>query len=111
MEPPISDTPDAARRRSGGGGRLLGAEAVFVFVGWMELMPYARNPADDSRIYFEDDGGSGTPVVFHGGFGEPIDLVRDSQLAGSAPADEFRHIVPIRRCEASERPAPATSQR
>lgn len=55
-------------------------------------MPYARNPADNSRIYFDDDGGSGTPVVFHGGFGEPIDLVRDSQLAGSVPAHEFRHI-------------------
>lgn len=55
-------------------------------------MPYARNPADNSRIYFEDDGGSGTPVVFHGGFGEPIDLVRGSQLAGSVPADEFRHV-------------------
>jgi len=55
-------------------------------------MPYARNSADNSRIYFEDDGGSGIPVVFLGGFGEPIDLVRDSQLAGSVPADEFRHI-------------------
>lgn len=55
-------------------------------------MPYALNPADDSRIYFEDDGGSGAPVVFHGGFGEPIDLVRGSQLAGSVTADEFRHI-------------------
>lgn len=63
-----------------------------MFVGWMELMPYARNPADDSQIYFEDDGGGGTPVVFHGGFGEPIELVRGSQIAGSVPAGEFRHI-------------------
>ena len=55
-------------------------------------MPYARNNADSSRIYFEDDGGSGTPVVFHGGFGEAIDIVRGSQLARSVPADEFRHI-------------------
>lgn len=55
-------------------------------------MPYAHNPVDDIRIYFEDDGGEGTPVVFHGGFGEPIDLVRDSPLARAVPADEFRHI-------------------
>ncbi len=55
-------------------------------------MPYARNPVDGLRIYFEDDGGRGTPVVFHGGFGEPVDLVRDSPLARAVPADEFRHI-------------------
>ena len=55
-------------------------------------MPYARNPADNSRIYFEDDGGGGTPVVFHGGFGEPIELVRGSPLPSAVPAEEFRHI-------------------
>lgn len=55
-------------------------------------MPYARNPEDDVRTYFEDDGGTGTPVVFHGGFGEPIALVRDSPLARAIPGDEFRHV-------------------
>lgn len=55
-------------------------------------MPHARNAADDVRIYFEDDGGAGTPVVFHGGFGEPIELVRGTPLARAVPADEFRHI-------------------
>lgn len=55
-------------------------------------MPYARNAEDDVRTYFEDDGGGGTPVVFHGGFGEPIELVRDSPVARSIPGDEFRHV-------------------
>lgn len=55
-------------------------------------MPYTRNPVDGVRIYFEDDGGTGTPVVFHGGFGEPIELVRASPISGGVPADEFRHI-------------------
>lgn len=55
-------------------------------------MPYARNPLDDVRIYFEDDGGAGAPVVFHGGFGEPIELVRGSPLVRAVPGEEFRHI-------------------
>jgi len=44
-------------------------------------MPYARNTVDDKRIYFEDDGGAGTPVVILGGFLDPVDLVRGSPLA------------------------------
>jgi pimeloyl-ACP methyl ester carboxylesterase len=55
-------------------------------------MPYARNPEDDVRTYFEDDGGEGTPVVFYGGFGEPIGLVRDAPVTRAVPHDEFRHI-------------------
>lgn len=55
-------------------------------------MPFARNALDDVRTYFEDDGATGTPVVFHGGFGEPIELVRGSALARTVPGDEFRHI-------------------
>lgn len=55
-------------------------------------MPFARNALDGVRTYFEDDGGTGTPVVFHGGFGEPIELVRGSALARAVPGDEFRHI-------------------
>lgn len=55
-------------------------------------MPYARNAQDDARTYFEDDGGGGTPVVFHGGFGEPLGLVRDAPVARAVPRDEFRHV-------------------
>lgn len=58
----------------------------------MTVMPYARNALDDGRVYFEDDGGGGVPVVFHGGFGEPIDLVRGSPIVQAVPAGEFRHI-------------------
>lgn len=55
-------------------------------------MPFARNALDDVRTYFEDDGHTGIPVVFHGGFGESIELVRGSALARAVPGDEFRHI-------------------
>jgi pimeloyl-ACP methyl ester carboxylesterase len=57
-------------------------------------MPYATNALDGRHIYFEDEGGRGAPVVIHGGFLDPIDLVRASPLVRSlAPyQDEFRLI-------------------
>jgi hypothetical protein len=45
------------------------------------LMPYATNALDGSRVYFEDDGGDGTPVVLHGGIIDSVDLVRESNIA------------------------------
>jgi pimeloyl-ACP methyl ester carboxylesterase len=39
-------------------------------------MPYATNAADATRIYFEDDGGAGAPVVVMGGFLDPVPVVR-----------------------------------
>lgn len=44
-------------------------------------VPYARNALDASRVYFEDDGGEGTPVVILGGFLDTVDLVRGSPIA------------------------------
>jgi pimeloyl-ACP methyl ester carboxylesterase len=44
-------------------------------------MPYASNALDASRVYFEDDGGDGTPIVFLGGFLDTVDLARGSPLA------------------------------
>lgn len=41
---------------------------------------------------YEVDGDGGAPVVIHGGFAEPVDLVRTSPLARALPADEFRAI-------------------
>ena len=38
-------------------------------------MPYATNALDGSRVYFEDDGGDGVPVVLHGGIIDSVDLV------------------------------------
>lgn len=35
-------------------------------------MPFASNPVDGVQIYFEDDGGSGAPVVILNGLGDPI---------------------------------------
>ena len=54
-------------------------------------MPYAKNALDGSRIYFEDDGGTGAPVVLHGGFLDSVATVRGLDLA-QALRDEFRLI-------------------
>ena len=55
-------------------------------------MPYVTNRLDGARIYFEDDGGQGVPVVLHGGFLDGIADVRESSLARSLPPAEFRMI-------------------
>src|SRR5215210_2616163 len=57
-------------------------------------MPFATNARDGRRVYFEDDGGVGTPVVILGGFLDPIDLVRGAPIARALQAlsDEFRLI-------------------
>jgi hypothetical protein len=59
------------------------------------LIPYATNALDGSRVYFEDDGGDGAPVVLHGGIIDSVDLVRESNIAQALqelPTDEFRLI-------------------
>jgi pimeloyl-ACP methyl ester carboxylesterase len=57
-------------------------------------MPHATNALDGRHIYFEDEGGHGAPVVIHGGFLDPIELVRTSPLARSLEPfrEEFRLI-------------------
>lgn len=57
-------------------------------------MPYARNATDLSRVYYEDDGGAGTPVVMLGGFLDPVELVRDAPIARALGelTQEFRLI-------------------
>src|SRR5438132_2576006 len=37
-------------------------------------MPFATNRRDGDRVYFEDDGGQGSPVVVLGGFLDPVEL-------------------------------------
>jgi pimeloyl-ACP methyl ester carboxylesterase len=57
-------------------------------------VPYARNPDDGRRIYFEDEGGTGAPVVLYGGILDSVDLVRRSHIAVAlreAPG-EFRLV-------------------
>ena len=57
-------------------------------------MPFARNTLDASRVYFEDDGGAGTPVVMLGGFLDPLQLVRAAPIARKLHElpEEFRLI-------------------
>ena len=68
-------------------------------------MADARNPVDGTRIHYEDDGGSGSPVVLHGGFLDSVIDLRGSHLAGALPAPEFRRIfVDHRGLGRSEKP-------
>ncbi len=54
-------------------------------------MPYAFSSMDGVRIYFEDAGGSGPPVVFYAGLMDPLEWSQASGLAG-ALGGEFRLI-------------------
>src|ERR671910_2156874 len=62
-------------------------------------MPYARNALDGRRVYFEDDGGDGAPVVLHGGIIDSDDLVRESNIAQALQKlpEEFRLIYVAHR--------------
>jgi pimeloyl-ACP methyl ester carboxylesterase len=57
-------------------------------------MPFATNARDGSRVYFEDDGGEGTPVVTLGGFLDPVELVRGAPIARALQelSEEFRLV-------------------
>jgi pimeloyl-ACP methyl ester carboxylesterase len=58
-------------------------------------MPYAKNALDGNRVYFEDDGGDGAPVVLHGGILDSVDLVREANIAQELTelsTDKFRLI-------------------
>ena len=71
-------------------------------------MPYSTNALDGCRIYHEDDGGPGTPVIVHGGFLIRIELVRASPLARSLEPyrEEFRLAYVDRPWAREERQAP-----
>jgi pimeloyl-ACP methyl ester carboxylesterase len=49
---------------------------------------------DGTSVYFEDDGGSGVPIVLYGGIVDSVDSVRASQLAGALQelTGEFRLV-------------------
>ncbi len=57
-------------------------------------MSYAQNALDGTRIYFEDDGGAGAPVIMYGGLLDAVELVRGSDIAKALQAlpDEFRLV-------------------
>lgn len=57
-------------------------------------MSFATNARDGSQVYFEDDGGSGAPVVILGGFLDPVALVRSAPISRALQelSDEFRLV-------------------
>jgi pimeloyl-ACP methyl ester carboxylesterase len=56
-------------------------------------VPGATNAVDGIKVYFEDDGGSGAPVVLYGGILDSVELVRRSHIAQALQTlSEFRLI-------------------
>lgn len=54
-------------------------------------MPYATNPIDHVRTFFEDAGGAGPPVLVYPGFTDPLEYAKASPLA-QALRQEFRLV-------------------
>jgi pimeloyl-ACP methyl ester carboxylesterase len=66
-------------------------------------MPYATNPLDGRRTYFEDSG-AGSPVLFYTGFADPLEVAKSSRLA-RALGREYRLIFADHRGQgASDKP-------
>ena len=57
-------------------------------------MPYATNSDDGTRIFFEEEGGGGAPLVLYGGILDSTELVRRSPIARALQElpQEFRLI-------------------
>ena len=55
-------------------------------------MAYAANARDGTRVYFEDEGGDGAPVVLCGGLLDSVDDLRESEIARRLPSEEFRVV-------------------
>jgi pimeloyl-ACP methyl ester carboxylesterase len=73
-----------------GQGRILSsARAVRQPNRGRKRLPYATNPVDGVRTYFEDSGGAGAPVLFYTGFADPLEVAKSSRLA-RALSGEFR---------------------
>jgi pimeloyl-ACP methyl ester carboxylesterase len=67
-------------------------------------MPYATNPIDQVRTFFEDRGGSGPPVLVYPGFTDPLEYAKTSPLA-QALEEDFRLIFADHRGQGrSEKP-------
>ena len=54
-------------------------------------MPYATNPVDGFRTYFEDSEAAGPPVLFYTGFADPLEVAKASRLAQTL-SGQFRLI-------------------
>jgi pimeloyl-ACP methyl ester carboxylesterase len=67
-------------------------------------MPYATNPVDGVRTYFEDSGGAAPPVLFYTGFADPLEVAKLSGLA-RALSGGFRLVFADHRGQGgSEKP-------
>jgi pimeloyl-ACP methyl ester carboxylesterase len=56
-------------------------------------MPYATNAQDGVRVYFEDEGGDGAPVILHDGFADSVRDLREWALFDALASEGFRVIV------------------
>jgi pimeloyl-ACP methyl ester carboxylesterase len=55
-------------------------------------MAYTTNRRDGTRVFFEDEGGDGAPVVLYGGFLDSVADLRESGMARALPRGELRII-------------------
>jgi pimeloyl-ACP methyl ester carboxylesterase len=55
-------------------------------------MPYAVNGRDGARVYFEDQGGDGAPVILYDGFADSVQDLREWLLADALASEGFRVI-------------------
>jgi pimeloyl-ACP methyl ester carboxylesterase len=56
-------------------------------------MPYAANRHDGARVYFEDGGGSGAPVILHDGFADSVQDLREWALVDALASEGYRVIL------------------
>jgi pimeloyl-ACP methyl ester carboxylesterase len=67
-------------------------------------VPFATNPIDQVRTFFEDSGGNGPPVLAYPGFTDPLEYAKTSPLARGLRS-EFRLIFADHRGQGrSEKP-------
>ena len=72
-------------------------------------MPYATNPVDGVRTYFEDAGGAAPPVLFYTGFADPLEVANAACLS-RALSGEFRLIFADHRGQGgSDKPHEASA--
>jgi pimeloyl-ACP methyl ester carboxylesterase len=72
-------------------------------------MPYATNPVDGVRTYFEDSGGARPPVLFYTGFADPLEVAKSAGLARML-SGEFRLIFADHRGQGgSDKPRKASA--
>jgi len=67
-------------------------------------MPFAHNAVDSLRVYFEDDGGDGPPVVILNGLGDPIASSRRWGISNSLAAGYRIILVDHRGHGQSDKP-------